>query len=95
MDSILVIKYFERFSLNVPGTADAWPQWAKITPAKVRENYKSVTRLRLKRIDREEAKRLIRANGLVETFSDKNGKIWDTPDKSFQVRFKGVPVPQL
>lgn len=92
---ILVVKYFERFTLNLPGIPDAWPQWAKITVATVKENYKPVARLRTKHISREEARRLIRENGLVEVYSDKNGKVWDTPDKIFHSNHKGIQVPQI
>ena len=92
---ILVVKYFERFTLNVPGVPDAWPQWAKITVATVKENYKPVKRLRTKHISREEARRLIRENGLVEVHSDRDGKVWDTPDKLFQRKHAGIQVPQI
>lgn len=95
MSDCLIIKYYERFTLNVPGTPDSWPQWAKITAVNVKENYKSVTRLRTKHIDRKEASRIIRENGLIEVHSDRNGRIWDTPGKSFQEKYKGVPIPQI
>lgn len=95
MSDCLIIKYYERFTLNVPGVPDAWPQWAKISPAKIKENYKRVTRLRTKHITREEAIQIIRDNGLVKVYDDRNGKIWDTPEKSFQSKYRGIPVPQI
>lgn len=94
-NEFIVIKYFERLSLTVPGVPDAWPQWLRVTACTVRENYKSVRRLRTKHIDRQEALRLIRESGLVLAHEDKNGKVWDTPDKTFQKTYKGVSVPQV
>lgn len=92
---MLMIKYYERFSLNVPGVPDAWPKWAKVTVATVKENYKPVTRLRIKNITREEAVHLIQERGLVQVHRDTNGKVYDTPDKSFQSKYKGMPIPYI
>ena len=92
---ILVVKYFERLTLTVPGVPDAWPQWLRVTACTVRENYKSVKRLRTRHISREEARRLIRENGLVEVHSDRDGKVWDMPDKLFQRKHAGIQVPQI
>lgn len=86
---ILVIKFFERFRLNVPGGADAFPRWGVVT---VKQSGKHAS-LRIKNIDREEALELIRENGLVVAHSDRDGVVYDTPDKLFQERYRGVSIP--
>ena len=90
---ILVVKYFERFMLNVPGVPDAWPRWAKITVATVKENYKPVKRLRTKHISREEALEAIRENGLVESLRTKDGVVYDTKDGAFKKKARGFHIP--
>lgn len=94
MNNFIVIKYYERLSLNVPGVPDAWPQWLKVTACSVKENYKTVTRLRTKHIERQEAMKLIREAGLVLVHEDHDGKVYDTPDMSFKNKYKGIPIPQ-
>ena len=82
---ILIIKFFDRFRLNVPGPSDVFPRWAKVS-------VKDGT-LRFKHIDRESAISLIRENGLVATHSDGDGIVYDTPDRSFQKKHRGIRVP--
>lgn len=87
---ILVIKYFEKFALTVPGVPDAYPVWAAIT---VRSG-KNGDYMRLKRISRAEAMRLIEENGLVETFQKpKLGVVFDTPAGAFKKKYRKISVP--
>ena len=95
MADYIICKYFERFALIVPGVPDSWPQYLKISVVSVRENYRYVNRFRTKHIDRHEAQRLIREGGLTEVLNTKDGKVWDTPDKSFQERYRGLPIPTV
>lgn len=90
-EDLLIIKFFERFRLNVPGTPDAFPRWGKVT---VKSNTRAGT-LRLKNIDREEALRIIEERGLVQTHSDRDGAVFDTPGRSFQKKYRRIPVPVL
>ena len=39
---------------------------------------------------KEGAKRRIKELGLIVAYCDKNGTIWDTPDKQFLSAFEGV-----
>ena len=94
-EPIIIIKFFERLALKVPGTPDAWPQWAKVTAVSVKENGKRITRARVKRIEKDEAMMLIRDNGLVKVFDDNDGRIWDTPGQSFRAKYSGISIPQL
>ena len=43
-----------------------------------------------KGISKEEARDIIRKNGLIVAYSDESGVIWDTPDKSFLETYRGV-----
>lgn len=44
-------------------------------------------------VSRREAMDFIRGNGLVEALETPYGTVWDTPDRSFQRRFKGCLSP--
>lgn len=93
---VLVIKYYERLVLNGPVAPDVWPQWMKVTVGTLKENYTKVTRYKTKQITREEAKQIIQENGLVEVYESKDGKVFDTPDRAFQKKYKGtLPIPVL
>lgn len=86
MDHI-IIKYYEKFSMNLPGIPDRWTRYAKVTVA----NGKKI---RAKEIDRKEAMDTIRKEGLALVHVDTQyGKIWDTPGKSFQKKYKGIAIP--
>lgn len=92
----LIIKHYERFSLNVPGIPDAWPRWAKITAGNVKVDYKTISRVRLKSLTREQAKELIKEGGLVEVHRDRNGIVYDTPDRAFYNKYHGaIDVPRM
>lgn len=41
-------------------------------------------------ISKEEAKKVIRRDGLIMVYQDENGAIWDTPDKQFYETYKGM-----
>lgn len=41
-------------------------------------------------IDKDEAKRLIKQNGLVVAYRGEDGTIWDTPNGDFYESFKGT-----
>lgn len=43
-----------------------------------------------KEISKEEAKRIIREEGLVVAYKDREGTIWDTPDGAFYQEYKGT-----
>ena len=85
---ILVIKYFEKFALPLPGVNDRWPRWGVVT-------ITPDGKMRMKVIERAEAKEKIAENGLVEyAVGDPNERIYDTPDRAFHKRYAGrVPVP--
>jgi hypothetical protein len=40
-------------------------------------------------VTKEEAKRYIRENGLVLAHKDKDGCVWDTPNRDFYQKFQG------
>lgn len=87
---VLVIKYFEKFALTVPGVPDAYPAWAAIT---VRTG-KNGAYMRFKRIGRAEAMKLIEENDLVEAFHKaKVGTVYDTPDGAFKKKYGKMAVP--
>lgn len=87
--SCLIIKYYEVFTLHFRGAPDAFPQWLKVWP-----DEKKKGRLKTKHISKEEAMAAIREEGLVEVHKDKDGKVWDTPDRAFQKKYKGrVEIP--
>lgn len=94
-EQLLIIKFYERFTLKVPGIPDTWPQWAKVSTVNVKENGKRITRARIKRIKKEEALSIIRELGLVKVHEDRDGRIWDTPEHSFQNKNIGLPIPLL
>lgn len=84
---LLVIKYYEKFALPVPGEHDRWPRWGivKVTPD---------GKMHLKVVERSKAREVIRERGLIESHaSDTFGKVFDTPDKAFQKRYAGISVP--
>lgn len=93
MKDYLVIKYYERFLLTVPGVPDAWPQWAVVTVGTIRENNRPVKAIKLKNIDKQQAMRLIHEGGLVCVEQDESGKVFDTPGRDFQRANKGIRVP--
>lgn len=41
-------------------------------------------------ISKDEAKKIIKANGLIVTYRDDNGIIWDSPSLDFYEEFKGI-----
>ena len=91
----LIIKYFESFSLKVPGIPDAWPRWAKVSVGSIKEGNKTIPRVRFKLLDRVAAKKLIEENGLVESHRDRNGLVYDTPDRSFYKKYhKALSIPR-
>lgn len=92
----LIIKHYERFALNVPGIPDSWPRWAKITAGTVKENHRTIPRVRLKTLTREQARALIKEGGLVEVFRNRSGIVYDTPDKAFYKKYHGaIDVPRM
>lgn len=49
----------------------------------------------VREVSRTEAWDYIRDNGLVEALETSDGTVWDSPDKSFLVRYRGdVLVPR-
>lgn len=90
MSNILVIKFYEQFALKVPGPPDSFAQWAVVTTGKDRCDWR---RLKIKRVERAEALRVIRENRLVETHRDKDGVVFDTADRAFQRFHRGATVP--
>lgn len=93
MKNYIVIKYYERFLLTVPGVPDAWPQWAVVTAGTIKENRVPVKAVKMKNIDKQEAMRLIRDGGLVCVEQWESGKVFDTPERDFQRTHKGIRVP--
>ena len=84
---LLVIKYYEKFTLPVPGEHDRWPRWGIV---KVNPDGK----IHLKVVERSKAREVIRERGLIESHAnDTFGKVYDTPDKAFQKRYAGISVP--
>ena len=84
---ILVIKYYERFTLPLPGVNERYPRWGivRVTPD---------GKIHLKVVERAQAKQKIAENGLVEyNYEEAEGKVFDTPDKAFQKRYAGISVP--
>lgn len=61
--------------------------------------YEKVTdpRKRGKIIEKEEAERLIKKEGLVVVCKNEWGVIWDTPDEQFYKTYQGVgkDIPEL
>ena len=43
-----------------------------------------------KEISKEEAKKIVREEGLIVAYKDEDGTIWDTPDNEFYQMYKGV-----
>ena len=41
-------------------------------------------------VSKDEAKRIIKEEGLVVAYNDDNGVLWDTPDREFYEEFKGI-----
>ena len=75
----IIIKYRNRAKF-IP-EAQAWV-YAKVEVKGVR------TRV-VTDIEKEEALALIEGYGLVLTLHDKEGKVWDTPDRAFQKAYGG------
>ena len=44
--------------------------------------------LRRKQLSRHEADDYIREHGLVETLNCKHGQVWDTPERTFQNKYR-------
>lgn len=81
----LIVKYY----ISVLGVTDTSPHWGKVTAITNTNTGKS--RVELSEITRDTAISLIRENGLVLAYqSKKDGRIYDTPDKAFQEKFKGL-----
>lgn len=41
-------------------------------------------------VSKEDARRIIKDKGLIVSYRDKNGIVWDTPDQKFYNEFKGT-----
>ena len=81
----LVVKYY----VSVLGVTDTSPHWGRANALIHIETGKA--HVEFTEIERSEAIRLIEDNGLICTYqSKKDGRIYDTPDKSFQEKFKGL-----
>lgn len=66
-------------------------EWCRVTcykSTKPTECHEYVTKC--SEIDPDQAHQLIRDAGLVKVYEDKNGKVYDTPECSFQNKFKGA-----
>lgn len=92
MAEIIVIKFYEKLVLKVPGTQDAFTQWAVVSATKDKDGN---NKLKTRRIDHREAIRLIKENDLVEALRNKDGVVFDTKDNDFQKKYKGVPIPMF
>ena len=90
-EDYIIIKYYERFALELPGIPDAFPAWWRVT---VRHNsYGKVAELRP--VTRAKALELIRAASLVEVHRDRDGIVFDTPEHGFWRRHAGCRVPSV
>lgn len=58
----------------------------------VNATFEEVTdpRKKGKVLSKDEAKNRIKELGLVKTHGDKNGIVWDTPNKEFLTAFEGI-----
>lgn len=88
-DSI-IIKYYEEFSFGFRDS-DSWPQWARLTAVPDRAGF----RLKVKSVTKREALAFIRENGLECALECEYGKVWDTPGRDFQARYKGIRIPEI
>jgi len=87
---MLIIKYYEQFTLKVPGVPDAYPRWGKVTAKKDLQGNKTI---KLKPITRDEALEAIRERGLVEVLRTKDGVVYDTKDGAFKKKSRGFHIP--
>lgn len=85
----IVIKFYERLLMMDESSR----QWAKVTVRTATIEGRKRRIAKMKVITRKEALALIKENGLVESLECEHGKVWDTPNGSFQRKYKGVYVP--
>jgi len=86
----IVIRYFSRFVLTLPGIPDAWAEWAKVWVVDTISGQTLGKRVCAKRISRTEARRLIDERGLTESLRTEDGVVFDTPDQKFKQMYGGV-----
>lgn len=86
----IIVRFSVKFRLDLPGVPDSFPQWGIVTLCNYRENNKTRQKFRIKRVSHSEARRIIKKNGLVEVLRSEDGWVFDTPDKSFLEKYKGM-----
>ncbi len=86
----IVLRFNVKFKLGLPGLPDSFPQWGMVYLCNYRENNKTRQKFRIKRVSHSEAARIIKKNGFTEVLSNEDGRVYDTPEKSFLERYKGM-----